>query len=156
MTAPALRWVTVRPPHDVEAAWATMKALGVLFCSPQGVTRYWVDPETSELVKDVGDVTVGARTGRINVWPHVDGDERDLAWLMGMAELAFTTRPTKATGYQLRRRQGRSWWHTGVVVPARRGWAADQRVLSVIAALPSGVEQYLDGDLVHERITDDA
>lgn len=143
----SLLWVPVRPPRDVEAAKATMKALGVLLRDPVGVTHYWVDVETSQLVKHVGDVTVGAATGRINVWPHVDGDDRDLAYLMGMAEIAFTTCPTKAAGYQLRRRGGRSWWHTGCVISARRSSAADQQVLSVIAALPSGIDEFLESDL---------
>ncbi|TDP29743.1 hypothetical protein [Nocardia ignorata] len=83
---------------------ALLDALGIIVRPARGSSVIWVD-HTWSWWKQVGIIVV-PRGGRIEVWPHGDITDRDLAALIGAGCEAFCTPPSRATRWS---RCGRIW-----------------------------------------------
>lgn len=97
-----------------------LAALGVRLQEPEGLACYFVDPSTSELLKEVGAIVVDADEV-IEVLPRRGISDDDVRALLGCAEDAFHNRPTAARAWRHLSRQRGTWWSADIVVPVDCG-----------------------------------
>ncbi|OZE89930.1 hypothetical protein CH298_13165 [Rhodococcoides fascians] len=101
--------------NPLELAVATM--FNVILRKPSGVVYYYLDEYKRKVYKTLGSITVSPASGRIIVWPLNGLKEIETKFLIGTAERAFRTPPTKATGWGFNRRKAGNYWFTFISAP---------------------------------------
>ncbi len=92
-------------------------AFGVVLRKAFGRSSYYFDEHKKRVFKEIGVVDVYPSSGKISAWPMDGLTPREIEMLIGTAELAFRTKPTKATGWSFKRRKNFNFWRTYVSVP---------------------------------------
>ncbi len=105
--------------RTVDEVVELLEPLGVTLQPARGTVHYHVDDDSKRLMKAVGAISLGVKSGRISVFPYRGiRPNPELRALLGSAEQAFHHKPARAQCWRYHRKGNRGpWWSYVVYVP---------------------------------------